>query len=99
MTITFELGPFGAEVNCRLQTSGGLDSPEEVRSALAFLHEIGHLLYFTNLTRAVVLDPIWLCDLLVRLLISPNTTPTRAGTLSLRLHNCSMLFELFLGTL
>ncbi|KAL5106948.1 hypothetical protein TcWFU_006710 [Taenia crassiceps] len=77
------LDDYVAEVNCRLQTSGGLDSPEEVRSALTFLHEIGHLLYFTNLTRAVVLDPIWLCDLLVRLLITPNAAPTRAGVLKL----------------
>ncbi|KAL5961249.1 Leucine-rich repeat serine/threonine-protein kinase 1, partial [Taenia solium] len=77
------LDDYVAEVNCRLQTSGGLDSPEEVRSALTFLHEIGHLLYFTNLTRAVVLDPIWLCDLLVRLLIPPNMAPTRAGVLKL----------------
>uniref|UniRef100_A0A158RE58 non-specific serine/threonine protein kinase n=1 Tax=Hydatigena taeniaeformis TaxID=6205 RepID=A0A158RE58_HYDTA len=77
------LDDYVTEVNSRLQTSGGLDSLEEVRTALTFLHEIGHLLFFTNLTRAVVLDPIWLCDLLVRLLIPPNSAPTRAGVLKL----------------
>nr|CDS21207.1 leucine rich repeat serine:threonine protein [Echinococcus granulosus] len=77
------LDDYVTEVNSRLQASSGFDSSEEVRFALTFLHEIGHLLYFSNLSRAVVLDPIWLCDLLVRLLITPSTAPTRAGVLKL----------------
>uniref|UniRef100_A0A158QE53 Non-specific serine/threonine protein kinase n=1 Tax=Hymenolepis diminuta TaxID=6216 RepID=A0A158QE53_HYMDI len=71
-----------------------LESEEEILSALTFLHEAGHLLYFPNLSRAIVLDPLWLCDLLLRLLISDTGVQSiRAGVL-----NLSRLKELLTST-
>ncbi|KAM7533897.1 hypothetical protein Aperf_G00000117352 [Anoplocephala perfoliata] len=81
------LDDFVTEVNIRFQAgknSGGLESQEETLSALTFLHEAGHILYFANFARAIVLDPLWLCDLLLRLLIhGTGVQPARAGVLNL----------------
>uniref|UniRef100_A0A5K3G062 COR domain-containing protein n=1 Tax=Mesocestoides corti TaxID=53468 RepID=A0A5K3G062_MESCO len=73
------LDDFIAEANARLQqlnsaaqtsSRGGFDSPTDARAAVAFLHEAGHVLYFSGATlhRAIVVDPPWLFGLLVRLL-------------------------------
>lgn len=74
-------------------TSGNtFDSADDIRVALVFLHEMGHLLYFANLSSAVVLDPAWLCDLLLRLLLippHPGAASTRAG----KVHQIVTVFE------
>uniref|UniRef100_A0A0R3T3W3 non-specific serine/threonine protein kinase n=1 Tax=Rodentolepis nana TaxID=102285 RepID=A0A0R3T3W3_RODNA len=83
--VSFE--DFVNEVNIRFHetsTSSGLESEEVIRSALIFLHEVGFLQYFANLSQAIVLDPLWLCDLLLRLLISGTEVQSiRAGVLNL----------------
>nr|CDS25898.1 leucine rich repeat serine:threonine protein [Hymenolepis microstoma] len=83
--VSFE--DFMNEVNIRFQatnTSRGSESEEVIRSALTFLHEAGRLLYFANLSQAIVLDPRWLCDLLLRLLISGTGVQSiRGGVLNL----------------